>query len=105
RSRRPRTRIRTRIPRLPRALGDPHSLGAVVVLGLLEPGMLQGLFGGDALLGVVDEDLAQEVEELIVESGGCGDEILRQASKQGVRRSCSDGGLGRMRLRGAVSWP
>ena len=31
--------------------------------------MLEGLLGGDAFCGVVDEDAAEEVEELLVEIG------------------------------------
>lgn len=34
--------------------------------------MLEGLFGGDALVRVVDEDLLQEVEEQLVEIGVVG---------------------------------
>ena len=38
--------------------------------------MLQGGFGGDAGFGVVDEDLAEEVEELLVEFSVGGDYSL-----------------------------
>ena len=39
----------------------PCGFGAVVGDGFLEPFVLQGFFGRDALFGVVDEDLAEEV--------------------------------------------
>lgn len=44
-------------------------LCAVVHERLLEPRVLERFFGGDAFLGVVDEDAAEEVEELAVEVG------------------------------------
>ncbi len=59
-------------PRLPDACG----FGAVVGDAFFEPGVLEGLFGGDALLGVVLEDASEEVDELFVEAGGCRDDFL-----------------------------
>lgn len=35
---------------------DPVCFRAVIDKALLEPGVLQGLFGRDALLGIVDKD-------------------------------------------------
>lgn len=55
---------------------EPSRLGAVVLEALLEPFVLEGVLGGDALVGVVDEDLAEEGEELLVEVGGRGDDVL-----------------------------
>lgn len=49
--------------------------------------MLEGFFGGDALVGVVDEDLAEEGEELLVEVGGWGDDVLSEEKR--VRGSVS----------------
>jgi hypothetical protein len=37
---------------------DPNRLGAIIDEALVEPGVLQRLFGGDALLWIVHEDLA-----------------------------------------------
>jgi hypothetical protein len=46
---------------------DLVSFCAIVHERFLEPGMLQGLLGGDTLLGIVDKNPSQEVEELLVE--------------------------------------
>ena len=54
----------------------PRGLGPVIGQGLGEPFVLQGCFGGDAHFGVVDEDPAEEVEELLVEFGVGGDYSL-----------------------------
>lgn len=56
---------------------DPVGLGAIVDDAFLEPRMLQRFLGGDALLGVVDKDLSQQVEELPVEGGVDGNELLQ----------------------------
>lgn len=48
---------------------DLVRLGAVVHERLLEPGVLQGFLGCDALLGVVHEYPSEEVKELFVEVG------------------------------------
>ena len=48
--------------------------------------MLEGFFGGDALVGVVDEDFAEEGEELLVEVGGGGDDVLLEG--RGFRKVC-----------------
>ena len=42
----------------------------------MEPGVSKGVFGGDAALGVVDEDFAEEVDELFVEGSGWWDDVL-----------------------------
>lgn len=52
------------------------SLSSVVHERLPEPWVLQGLFGGDALLGIVDENLSEEVEELTIEVGMAGNGFL-----------------------------
>jgi hypothetical protein len=51
--------------------------GAIVHERLLEPWMLQGLFSGYTLLGVVYEYLSQEIKELAVEVSVVGDGFLR----------------------------
>lgn len=58
----------------PRA--DPVGFCPIVDEGLLEPLMLQGLLGRDAVLRVIDEDLLQEVEELAIIWGIGRDELL-----------------------------
>jgi hypothetical protein len=59
-------------------LVDASRLRAVVNETLLEPWMFQRLFGRDSSGRVIDEYLAQEVEELPVE-GRCGrDEVLKK---------------------------
>jgi len=49
--------------------------------------VLEGFLGGDALVGVVDEDLAEEGEELFVEVGGGGDDVLLEG--RGIRDRCA----------------
>ena len=44
-----------------------RGFGAVVERGLFEPRVLEGFFRGDAGLGIVEEDLPEEVEEHLVE--------------------------------------
>jgi hypothetical protein len=51
-------------------------LCSVIDDALLEPGVLKGLLGGDAGLGVVDEDLVKKVKELLIEAVGWKDEVL-----------------------------
>jgi hypothetical protein len=53
------------------------SFGAVVHKRLLEPRMLQGLFGSYTLLGIVNKYLPQEIEELAVEVGVTWNGFLR----------------------------
>ena len=48
---------------------DPRSFGAIVRDCLLEPRMLESLFGRKTLLRIIDEDAAEKIEELLVE--GC----------------------------------
>ena len=50
--------------------------GAIVTDLFIKPGVPEGFFGGDAAFGVVDEDLAEEVDELFVEGGGGGNDVL-----------------------------
>jgi hypothetical protein len=46
-----------------KAHADSVCFGTVVNEAFLEPGVLQGLFGSDSLLGVVDKDLLEKVQE------------------------------------------
>lgn len=80
RPRRTRTRrARSRKRRNPLLLNpDLRSLSAIILNELLEPRMLEGFSRGDAFLGVVDEDLEQQVEEQAVEGVG-GRDDLREA--------------------------
>lgn len=55
---------------------DPVCFRAVIDKALLEPRVLQGLFGCDALFGVVDKDALKKVEELSVKGGIRRDELL-----------------------------
>ena len=55
---------------------DLVSLRPVIHERFLEPGMLEGLFGGDPFLRIVDEDPLQQVEELFVERGVGWDRFL-----------------------------
>ena len=58
---------------------DPRSFGAIIRSGLLEPRMLESLFGGQTLLWVIHEDLAEKIEELLVERVGGGDDLLQRS--------------------------
>jgi hypothetical protein len=55
---------------------DPVGFGTIVNETLLEPGVLQGLFSSYSLLGVVDKDLLQKVQECTVERCIDRDELL-----------------------------
>lgn len=55
---------------------QPRGLGAVIHDRFPEPGVFEGVFGRDAFGGVVQEDAAEEVEELLVEGIGAGDDLL-----------------------------
>ena len=44
-----------------KAHADAVCFSAVVDKAFLEPGVLQGLFGRNPLLGVIDEDLLEEI--------------------------------------------
>lgn len=49
---------------------DARCFGPVIRMrDFAEPGMLQSLFRGDAVRGVVDEDLLEEVQELLQKFG------------------------------------
>lgn len=53
-------------------------LGTVVFVVLLEPVVLQGLVRRDALLGIVDEDLLEKIEEFAVEFVVGWDDFLKR---------------------------
>ena len=58
--------------------------------------MLEGFFGAETFVRVVDEDFAEEVEELSVEGGSRGDDVLQEGdvsscSVIGWRRTCGPG--------------
>lgn len=56
---------------------DLDGFRAVVGGGnFFEPGVLEGLLGGDAVVGVVDEDAVEEVEEVGAELVVAGDNVL-----------------------------
>lgn len=56
---------------------DLDGFRAVVGGGdFFEPGVLEGLLGGDAVARVVDEDAAEEVEEVGAELVIAGDDVL-----------------------------
>lgn len=57
---------------------NPIRFRAIIDEALLEPGVLQGLLGCDALLGVVDKDALEQVEEVAVEGGIGGDKFLHK---------------------------
>lgn len=65
-----------------KAHSDAVCFRAVVDKAFLEPGVLQGLFGRNTLLGVVYEDLLEEVQECAVERGVDRDELLRIQKSQ-----------------------
>lgn len=67
---------------------DPVRFRAVIDKTLLEPGMLQGLFGCNALLGVVDEDALKEVQEVAVERGIGGNEFLHAHKSVKFQSQC-----------------
>jgi hypothetical protein len=52
------------------------SFGAIIHERLLEPWMLQGLFGGYTLLRIVYEYLPQKIKELAIEVGVVGNCFL-----------------------------
>lgn len=83
---------------------DPVGLGAIVDDAFLEPRMLQRLFGGDALLGIVDKDLSQQVEELPVEGGVDGDELLQYKCPGQSRSKEWPAILSRSNLQPVLSW-
>lgn len=56
---------------------DLDGFRAVVRGGdFFEPRVLEGLLGGDAVAGVVDEDAVEEVEEVSAEVVVAGDDVL-----------------------------
>ena len=59
---------------------DPCSLRAIVDGRLLEPWMLQRLLGRDSLSGIIEEDTAQEIQELAVEPSRSRDNVLRRTN-------------------------
>lgn len=80
---------------------DPVGFRTVVDETLLEPGMLQGLLRREALLGIVDKDPLQQVQELAVEGGVDRDEFLAERSATSSKVSENVHGD----LRSAVSLP
>lgn len=53
------------------------SFGAIIGRRcLLEPWMLQGLMGGYPFIWIIDEDLLEEIEEVLGELAGLGDDFL-----------------------------
>lgn len=56
---------------------DPTRFGAVVLHQLTEPRVFDCLSGGDALLGVVDEDFPEQVQEKFVELCGGRDDFFQ----------------------------
>lgn len=83
--RRRRRRRHQRLLRIP-LFADAYRLCAVVDEAFLEPGVLERLFGVDALFGVVDEDLAEEVQKLFVEGCIGGNEFLNKSVSIDVGR-------------------
>ena len=77
---------------------DSDCLSAIVDQALFEPRMLQRLLSRDALLGIVDENLPEQIEELFVEGGIGWYEFLWRVSKEEGRRT------GRLNIREVVSW-
>lgn len=57
---------------------DSVGFSPIVDERFLEPRMLQGLLGRDPLLGVVDKDLLEEVQEETIELGVGRDELLQR---------------------------
>lgn len=58
--------------------------------------MLESLFGGETLLGIIHEDLTEKVKELLVERRSCGNDLLwviellsRQGEKSYLREGSS----------------
>lgn len=80
---------------------DPVGFRTVVDETLLEPGMFQGLLRRDALLGVVDKDPLQQIQELAIEGSVDGDEFLAERSATSSEASENVHGD----LRSAVSLP
>ena len=58
---------------------DPNAccLCTIVFNKLRKPRVLQGLASGDAFLGIVDENLTEEVQEQFVESACWWDDLLK----------------------------
>lgn len=65
-----------------KAHADAVCFSAVIDKAFLEPGVLQGLFGRNPLLGVVYEDFLEEIQERTVERGVDRDELLRIQKSQ-----------------------
>lgn len=70
------------------SLANPVRFRAVIDEALLEPGVLQGLLGCDALLGVVDKDALEQVEEVAVEGGIGGDKLLHRQTSATAQGQC-----------------
>jgi hypothetical protein len=57
-------------------LADAESLSAIVNQRLLEPRVLQSLFGSNTVLGVVDKYPLEKVKEQAMECSAGWDEVL-----------------------------
>ena len=55
--------------------------GALVLHRLPEPRVFEGFQGGNPSVGVVDEDLLQQIEELLVEGRICRDDVLQRVGQ------------------------
>lgn len=60
-----------------------EGFGAFILHLFSEPGMLEGIECADTLVGVVDEDFLEEVEELFVERAIRGYDVLKNAIRTG----------------------
>ena len=57
--------------------------------------MLEGFFGAETFVRVVDEDFAEEVEELSIEGGSGRNDVLRDVSSCSVIGRRKTGGEGK----------
>jgi hypothetical protein len=77
-------------------VSNSQRFGPVVDHRLLEPRMLESLLCGYPLLGIVDENLSQQIQQLLVERGGVGNEFLYMISAEIVHENwtaCSHEGV------------
>lgn len=57
-------------------LADTDCLGTIIDDSILEPWVLEGLFGSNANFGIIDEDAAKQVKELFVKGSCCRNKFL-----------------------------